>query len=58
MTKKISKKEKDRRWLELQKSKMNEKIKSHLPVFDGYPVRTPNTNLQYGEVPHEDTYRA
>ena len=58
MTKKISKKEKDKRWLELQKTKMHDKMTKHLPVFDGYPVRMPNTTLRYGEEPHEDTYRA
>ena len=58
MTKKISQKEKNRRWLELQKIRMHEKMSKHLPVFDGYPVRSPNTSLKYGEVPNEDTYRA
>jgi hypothetical protein len=33
MTKKISKKEKDKRWLELQKTRMHEKIKNHFNSF-------------------------
>lgn len=51
MVKKISKTEKDRRWLALQKNKMQERISKGLPVFDGRLVRTPNLNLQYGEKP-------
>ena len=58
MTKRISKKEKDRRWLELQKTRMQEKMIKELPVFDGYPVRSPNTNPHYGEIPNEDVYHA
>jgi hypothetical protein len=51
MAKKISKTEKDRRWLALQKNKMQERIKAGLPVFDGRLVRIPLINLQYGEKP-------
>ena len=51
MVKKISKTEKDRRWLALQKNKMQERIKAGLPVFDGRLVRNPKITLQYGEKP-------
>ena len=58
MAKRISKKEKDKRWLELQKNKMQEKMLNGIPVFDGYPVRSPRTSPRYGEIPNEDTYHA
>lgn len=51
MTKKISKPEKDKRWLALQKTRMAERIKAGLPVFDGRLVRLKNINLRYGEKP-------
>lgn len=51
MSKKISKSEKDKRWLVLQKTKMAERIKDGLPVFDGRLVRTKIINLRYGEKP-------
>ena len=54
MTRKISKTEKAKRWLVLQKTKMQERIKAGLPVFDGRLVRIPKEkSVYYGEKPEE-----
>jgi hypothetical protein len=52
MTKRISKEEKQRRWLELQKVRMNEMIYKE-PVFDGFELKTPKLNPSYGDKPDE-----
>lgn len=54
MSKKISKSEKDKRWLALQKTRMAERIKDGLPVFDGRLVRIPLINKQYGIQPETE----
>ena len=54
MAKKISKSEKDKRWLTLQKTKMAERIKAGLPVFDGRLVRIPKINSCYGVKTEEE----
>ena len=54
MTKKITKKEKDKRWLELQKNRMHEKLSKQLPVFDGYEVKPTKINPRYGDIPETE----
>lgn len=53
MTKRISKEEKQRRWLDLQKSKIQEIIYKE-PVFDGYEIKSHKVNRVYGEPVHDE----
>jgi hypothetical protein len=49
MTKRISAEEKQRRWLELQKNRMHERIMNNEPVFDGHEIKLPRHTRSYGE---------